>query len=92
MADEETKQFVNAEMPKELVEKLDAMRDADKLAGSGDQTRSGFIRMLIRQEFQRRQGLLVPAKIIQASPVAKTAIKKVTAKRKVAGSPATIPA
>lgn len=47
---EETTVQVNAgEMPSELVEKLDAMCAQD------ENSRSGFIRKLIRQEWSRRQ-------------------------------------
>ena len=62
-----TKQFINTEMPAELVEKLDAMCETD------EQTRSGFIRKLIRMEFQRRNGTLVPAKVkVICQPASKT--------------------
>ena len=43
------KQQVNTEMGKELIEMLDMMREQN------EQTRSGFIRWLIREEFKRRE-------------------------------------
>ena len=43
------KQQINAEMDKELIEMLDMMREQN------EQTRSGFIRWFIREEFKRRE-------------------------------------
>ncbi len=51
---EETKKQINAEMDPELVEILDTMR------GEDEQTRSGFIRKLIRDEWARRNGRQAP--------------------------------
>lgn len=45
----EEKIFVNTEMSRELVKMLDAMCESD------EQTRSGFIRMLVKAEHKRRQ-------------------------------------
>lgn len=73
--DEEKNLQVNVNMSNtpELVDMLDAMCESD------EQTRSGFMRKLIRMEFQRRTGALVPAKIISAAPsstIAKPAVRK----------------
>ncbi len=74
MADEEEKQQVNTQMPLELAEMLDAMCESD------EQTRSGFIRMLIRMEFQRRQGLLAPSKVVIPTARKMTPASKMSAK------------
>jgi len=55
---EEVRQQVNVEMTKELVEMLDAMCESD------EQTRSGFIRMLVKAEHKRRQSQRMLSKTI----------------------------
>lgn len=47
-------------MDKELIEMLDVMREED------EQSRSGFIRMLIKAEYKRRQGQILMPETIKA--------------------------
>ena len=69
-ADEEKKTTqinVSFEKDPELVEQLDAMCEADF------SDRSKFVRKLIAQEFQRRNGTLVPEKVkVIRQPASKT--------------------
>ena len=60
MADEkeETVQVNAGEMPAELVEKLDEMCKVD------ENSRSAFLRKLIRQEWARRQQMTLPLETV----------------------------
>lgn len=64
MADdkEETTQVNAGEMPVELVEKLDTMCAED------ENSRSAFIRKLIRQEWARRQQMALPLETVVTHP------------------------
>jgi metal-responsive CopG/Arc/MetJ family transcriptional regulator len=57
---EEVRYQVNAEMDKKLIEMLDAMRKED------EQSRSGFIRVLIKAEYKRRQSQILLPETIKA--------------------------
>lgn len=61
MANEDTVQVNAGEMPVELVEKLDKMCETD------ENSRSGFIRKLIRQEWARRQQMALPLEVVTGS-------------------------
>lgn len=61
MANEDTLQVNAGEMPVELVEKLDKMCETD------ENSRSGFIRKLIRQEWARRQQMALPLEVVTGS-------------------------
>ena len=56
----EVRHQVNTEMDKELMEMLDMMRKED------EQSRSGFIRMLIKAEYKRRQSQKLLSETIKA--------------------------
>lgn len=75
MADvkEETVQVNAGEMPAELVEKLDKMCEAD------ENSRSAFIRKLIRQEWARRQQMALPLDVVTTSTQRGKKIQKATA-------------
>jgi len=63
MATEKEKTFVNTKMDIETVEMLDAMCESDTVDGEVP-SRSSMIRKFIRQEFARRNGQLIPGRIV----------------------------
>ncbi len=67
MANEDTVQVNAGEMPAELVEKL------DKMCADDENSRSGLIRKLIRQEWARRQQMVLPLETVTNAQRKKTA-------------------